>query len=123
MHVIENTQSYLSVVFVGAVDQDQLFKALRALLLHPDYPHKNSVWVFEGCECEFSNIIMFDLVQIIKAYYPREATRNKTAIVTSTSMHNAMATLLCEEAELAMLPFSMRAFMNRAEAQDWLLEP
>lgn len=123
MHVIENAQFYLSVVFEGAVDQDQLFKALRTLLLHPDYPYKNTIWVFEGCECEFSNISMFDLVQIIKAYYPREATRKKSAIVTSTSMHNAMAQLLCEEAELAMLPFSIRAFMNRAQAQDWLLEP
>ena len=120
MHVIETGTSYLSVIFAGAVDQKQLFQALRDIFMHPEYPFKNSIWVFEGCECDFSNISMFELLQLVKAYYPKNATRTKTAVVTSTSLHHAMAQLFCEEAGNFTLAFTMKAFMDRAEAIEWL---
>jgi hypothetical protein len=120
MHVIETGTSYLSVIFAGSVDQKQLFQALRDIFMHPEYPYKNSIWGFEGCECDFSNISMFDLLQLIKAYYPKNATRKKTAVVTSTSLHHAMAQLFCEEAGNLALAFTMKAFMDRAEAIEWL---
>ncbi|NTU52637.1 MAG: hypothetical protein HGA97_02835 [Chlorobiaceae bacterium] len=123
MHVIEDTGQYLRVLLSGSVDQSQLFEALKEIFLHPEYPHKNSVWVFdEGCECDFSSLSMFDLIRLVKAYYPRDATRKKTAIVTSTSTHYAMAHLLCEEARQERLLFSIHTFMDRAEAEKWLLE-
>ncbi|AOS83070.1 hypothetical protein BIU88_02260 [Chlorobaculum limnaeum] len=122
MHVIETGGSYLSVIFSGAVDQDQLFRALRDIFMLPEYPFKNSIWIFEGCECDFSNISMFKLLQMIRAYYPKEATRTKTAIVTSISLHHAMAQLFCEEADDLALAFTMKAFMDRAEAIAWLME-
>jgi len=122
MHVIENHSSFLCVNFQGSVDQEQLFKALREIFLHPEYPHKNSIWMFEGCECDFSNISLYDLFEMIKAYYPRKATRTKTAIVTSTGTHHAMAQLFCEEAGHQALVFSMRAFLDRAEAESWVIE-
>ncbi|RXK89169.1 hypothetical protein EST62_01105 [Chlorobaculum sp. 24CR] len=65
---------------------------------------------------------MFDLLQMVRAYYPKEATRKKTAIVTSTSLHHAMAQLFCQEAGQLTLTFTLKAFMNRAEATVWLLE-
>ncbi len=120
MHVIETGTSYLSVIFAGSVDQKQLFQALRDIFMHPEYPFKNSIWVFEGCECDFSNISMFELLQLVKAYYPKNATRTKTAVVTSTSLHHAMAQLFCEEAGNFTLAFTMKAFMDRAEAIEWL---
>lgn len=122
MHVIETGDRCLSVIFSGAVDQMQLFGALKEIFMHPEYPVKNSMWVFEGCECDFSSISMFDLLQMIRVYYPKEATRKKTAIVTSTSTHHAMAQLFCEEAGQLTLAFTLKAFMNRAEATAWLLE-
>lgn len=90
--------------------------------MHPEYPYKNSVWVFEGCECDFSSISLSDLLQMVRAYYPKEATRTKTAIVTSTSLHHAMAQLFCQEAEQLTLVFTLKAFMDRSEAINWLLE-
>jgi len=120
MHVIESGARYISVIFSGAVDQEQLFRALRDIFIHPEYPFKNSMWVFEGCECDFSNISMFELLQMVRAYYPKKATRAKTAIVTSTSMHHAMAQLFCEDADDLALAFTMKAFMDRSEAIAWL---
>jgi hypothetical protein len=122
MHVIETGDSYLSVLFSGVVDQMQLFRALKEIFMHPEYPFKNSMWVFEGCESDFSNISMFDLLQMVRAYYPKEARRKKTAIVTSTSLHHAMAQLFCQEAGQLTLAFTLKAFMNRSEAAAWLLE-
>jgi hypothetical protein len=122
MHVIEAEPRCLSVIFQGAVDQEQLFRALRDIFMHPDYPSRNSMWVFEGCECDFSSISLLELLQMVRAYYPREATRKKTAIVTSTRLHHAMAQLFCEEAESLALAFTLKAFMNRSEAEAWLLE-
>jgi hypothetical protein len=122
MHVIETGPYSLSVIFEGAVDQEQLFRALKDIFMHPDYPSRNSMWVFEGCECDFSSISLFELLQMVRAYYPREATRKKTAIVTSTRLHHAMAELFCEEAESLALAFTLKAFMDRAEAEAWLLK-
>jgi hypothetical protein len=122
MHVIDNASGYLSVIFSGSVDQDHLFQALKEIFMHPEYPVKNSVWVFEGCECDFSNISMFELLRMVKAYYPREATRKKTAIVTSTSLHHAMAQLFCQEAEHSALAFTLKAFTNRPDAAAWLMD-
>jgi hypothetical protein len=122
MHVIETSSHYIGVIFTGTVDQDQLFRALRDIFMHPEYPDKNSIWVFEGCECDFSSISMFDLLQMVRAYYPKDATRKKTAIVTSTSTHYAMAQLFCQESEELALAFTLRAFMDRAEADAWLMD-
>jgi hypothetical protein len=122
MFVIENTSSYLCVDFKGSVDQEQLFQALKEIFLHPEYPHKNSIWVFEECECDFSNISLFDLMTMIKAYYPRKATRTKTALVTSTGTHHAIAKFFCEEAVQEMRLFAMRAFQTRNEAAAWVSE-
>ncbi|MBN1929920.1 MAG: hypothetical protein JW764_10310 [Chlorobiaceae bacterium] len=122
MHVIENNSSHLCVNFKGSVDQEQLFQALKEIFLHPEYPHKNSIWMFDGCECDFSSISLFDLMEMIKAYYPREATRTKTAIVTSTGTHHAMAKLFCEEAGQEIRRFAMQAFMNHDAAAVWVTE-
>jgi len=122
MHVIETGPQILSVIFSGAVDQVQLFRALKEIFMHPEYPFKNSMWVFEGCECDFSNISMFDLLQMVRAYYPKEATRTKTALVTSTSMHHAMAQLFCQESEQLKLAFTLKAFTDRSAATAWLLD-
>jgi hypothetical protein len=121
MHVIESSPGWLSVIFSGAVAQEQLFRALREMFMHPEYPDKNSMWVFDGCECDFSSISLTDLLHMVKAYYPKEATRTKTAIVTSTSMHHAMAQLFCQEAEQLAFAFTLKAFMDRDEAITWLL--
>lgn len=120
MHVIETGASYLSLIFAGAVDQQQLFQGLRDIFKHPEYPFRNSMWVFEGCECDFSNISMFELLQLVKGYYPKKATRTKTAVLTSTSLHHAMAQLFCEEAGDLALAFTMKSFMDRTEAIAWL---
>jgi hypothetical protein len=122
MHTIEDTGDYLCVLFSGAVDQSRLFEALKEVFLHPDYPHKNSMWVFTGCECDFSNLCLLDLVTMIKAYYPRDATRKKTAIVTSSSTHYAMAQMLCDEARKEQLSFTLCAFFDREMAEIWLVE-
>jgi hypothetical protein len=121
-HIIESNPGYLGVIFTGSVDQLQLFQTLKEIFMHPEYPVKNSIWVFEGCECDFSSISMFDLLQMVRAYYPREATRKKTAIVTSTSTHHAMAQLFCQEAEQLTFAFTLRAFTDRPEAEAWLME-
>jgi hypothetical protein len=122
MHIIENTGRYLCAIFKGSVEQEQLFLALKEIFMHPDYPHKNSMWIFEGCECDFSSISMMDMLQMIKTFYPREATRKKTAIVTSTATHHAMAKIFCEDAGNEAFMFTLRAFMDRSEAEAWLME-
>lgn len=120
MYTIEKTGSYIRVVFSGMVNDDDLLDALKDELALPDYREKNALWIFDGCECDFSHSIFDDLVRYIRKNYPENATRMKTALLTSNNLHNALAELFRDQAE--DLTYSIRIFQDPSEADTWLTE-
>ncbi|NTW51696.1 MAG: hypothetical protein HGB22_03830 [Chlorobiaceae bacterium] len=118
MYTIENAGSYIRVVFSGRVNDDDLLNAFKDEVALPDYREKNALWVFDGCECDFSHSCYEELTRYISTYYPRNATRLKTAILTSNNLHQALAELFLGQAE--ELTYSIRIFQEQSEADAWL---
>lgn len=120
MHTIQNNNDYLELVISGEFDNNGLYQAFREMLLHPDYPHKKSLWVFDRCDCAFSGSAMYDLIGLLKSVYPLNATRTKTAFLGSNSTQYAFGELWREEAERAGLSFAIKVFRSRDDAEAWL---
>jgi hypothetical protein len=121
MHAINNEQGFIRVILSGRLDQQSLVDAQKELMLHPEYPFKNSLWIFEeDFECHFSNDGMIDLIKQIKTYFPIGATKDKAALCAKSNTHYAIMQLFCEEADGENLPFEIRAFQNCRQAEAWL---
>ncbi len=122
MHAVRiNDKGILQVFLFGKLDQQSLFNAQSDLMLHPEYPHTNSMWVFdEGFECDFSNLGFIDLIDRIKRFFPLGATKKKAALLATTNTHFAMSQLFCDEARHECTPFTFRAFQDYHEAEAWL---
>jgi hypothetical protein len=123
MHSIQSDKDVIRVFLFGKIDAQSLYDAQTELMLHPDYPFKNSLWVFdEGVECNFSNLSFLDLISRIKLCYPISATKEKAAFIGFSNTLFAMMQFFCSEAEHEGLPFKLKAFRNHAQAEAWLAD-
>ncbi|MBN1929664.1 MAG: hypothetical protein JW764_09005 [Chlorobiaceae bacterium] len=121
MYEVHNKPDRLEVKITGTVDQKALYKIQQTLMLHPAYPYKNSLWVFdEGFVCDFSNLDMFEAVNRIKTYFPVGAKKEKGALLASTGFQYGLFKIFCEEADRERIPFKMRAFRSYRDAKAWL---
>jgi len=122
VYKVYNKLYYLQVSITGHIDQKALFEAQQALMLHPEYPHKNSLWVLDGeVICDFSNIDFFETVKRIKTFFPAGATKKKGAMFAAGGFQYAMLKLFCEEACRERVPFEMKPFQSYLEAENWLI--
>jgi hypothetical protein len=123
MHELHNDPHFLRLFLHGEVGLQGLYDAQKELMLHPAYPHKNSLWVFdEEFKCEFSHTGMFGIIDRTKIFFPIGATKEKGALLSSGRLHYAFFKLFCEEAELESFPFKVMPFMSYDEAERWLKE-
>ncbi|HWR02051.1 MAG TPA: hypothetical protein VN371_09330 [Chlorobaculum sp.] len=123
MHIVHNDPDYLLVSVTDRVDQQSLYEAQVDLMLHHEYAHKNSLWIFDdACECVFSNLSMFEMIFRIKNFFPIHATRQKSALLATTNTFYSMLKLFCDEAEYEGVPFTMKPFRNFDDAKSWLVE-
>lgn len=121
MHSVQNDPDYLLVSVTDKVDQQSLYEAQSDLMLHPEYPHKNSLWVFdEGCVCDFSSLGMFEMLGRIKTFFPIHGTKEKAAMFAKNFTFYSMVKLFCEEAEQEGIPFTMKPFRKFDDAKSWL---
>jgi hypothetical protein len=117
---IDSDYQYIRIIFSDTVNEDELVYAIKAVAALPEYPEKNDMWVFDGCMFNFSHSKMSSLIQIIGSVYPPSPSRTKTALLTNSELHYAFCKIFCEEAE--SLPYSIRVFTQRSEAEAWLNE-
>lgn len=122
MYEVQEEPYYLQVSITGDVDNQALYEAHTALMQHPQYPYKNSLWVFDTeFVCGFSNIDMFEMVSRIKTFYPVGGTKEKCALLASNNFHYAFLKLFSEEAEREGVPFLVKPFRSFLEAKAWLM--
>ena len=121
MHSVHSDQDILRVYLYGKLDLQSLFDAQRELMLHPEYPHKNSLWIFDDeFVCDFSSLGFADLIERIKRYYPIGATKQKAALIARTNTHYAILQMFCDEASYDGSPFAFKAFQEFDKAEQWL---
>lgn len=122
MFTVQDYPLFLRVELNGNVNRKTLFDAQDALMRHPEYPYKNSLWILkEGFICGFSNIDLFETAERIKTFLPLEATKQKSAFFASSGFQYALIKLFCKEAEQKKLPFKMMPFMSLQNAEAWLM--
>ena len=123
MNSVVDKGNYLFVMITGTVNQQSLYDAQKSLMLHQEYPHKNSLWVFdETCECEFSNLGMFEMLCRIRMFFPIDGTKKKGALVGIAPLHHSFVKMFCDEAEHERLPFTVKPFRRIEDAESWLAE-
>ena len=105
----------------GKIDEKELFDAQMNLMLQPDYPAKNSMWIFdETFECDYSEAKAIELINQIKRYFPPGSTKQKAALLTKSSEHYPIMQLFSDKAKVEGIPFTFKAFQKYRQAMDWL---
>lgn len=118
MFTIAVTPGYLVLTFSGEVDDLQLYEALRSVTGQPELSQKNDLWIFDNCISCFSQTVFPELVRVIGNRHIDVQGRTKTALVTRSGFHNALAELFIEEAR--QLPHLIRSFFDLDSASAWL---
>lgn len=123
MFTVQDDPLFFRVELDGLVDQKVLFDAQDALMHHPEYPHKNALWIVkEDFICGFSEVDLIVALERIKTLWHQEATKKKSAFFAPDGFRYALAKLFCEEVERRGVPFKIKPFMNLQEAEAWLLK-
>jgi len=121
MYSVHRDKDLIQVFVYGNLDETELFDAQMNLMLQPDYPHKNSIWIFdETFECDYSEPKAIALIEQIKRYYPPGATKEKAALLTKSSKHYPMMQSFSEKAKEEGVAFTFKAFQKYKQAMDWL---
>jgi len=109
---------HLVIALRGAITRDAVEAACKAILAHPDYPHRNDIWVFGDLPILLNQGDLFRLVDLVAARYPAEATRERTAIVVRGGFATAVAEMWCSASE--RLPYQTQVFASLADAEAWV---
>lgn len=120
MFTFEDTSSHLRLTFSGEVNDWQICQAIRTITTHQDYRHKNDLWHFDRCTSRLTHDVFTRLIDTILDGQPESAGRRKTALVTESGFHNAIAELFVEYA--TQLPQIIRVFTGLDEAESWIAD-
>jgi hypothetical protein len=121
MYSVHRDKDLIQVFVYGKPDETELFDAQMNLMLQPDYPSKNSIWIFdETFECDYSEQKAIALIKQIKRYFPPGSTKEKAALLTKSSEHYPMMQTFSEKAAEEGVPFTFKAFQRYKQAMEWL---
>lgn len=117
----DSHSSYLQIIVTGVVEKTSLLDAMSALMRHPDYHHKHSLWDFScATTMGLSMDDMKELVGILKLFKTEDkAFANKAAMLIPDHLHQAMATIFVSLSTL--LPFEYKIFQTREAAINFLV--
>lgn len=118
MFTMAVTPGYPVLAFSGEVDDLQLHEALRSVTERPEFIRKNDLWIFEDCISNFSLTVFPELIRIIRNRHQGAQGTTRTALVTRSGFHNALAELFIEEAR--QLPHLIQSFFDLDAASAWL---
>lgn len=118
MHTIIKESGYLHVTLEGMATYQAFKDAIEEELARDDYLHMNDIWQFDNCILSVAHNQFHNIVSDIFQLYPQQATRTKTAIVTSSGVSRALVLFWTEIAE--SLPYEIQSFMSLDEAKVWI---
>lgn len=118
MYQISTQGTYIKVELKVEADFQILSEVIETVINHPQYPQCNDIWIFgnEGVSLKFEHLDQ--ITDLIARLYPPDATRNKTAIVTSPGLTAAFAELWAGSA--GKLPYEVKIFSGLIAAEKWV---
>ena len=113
-------KNYILVEPKAGIDFREIQQGLARLFYVEDIPEQNRIWVFREGPQNLSPDDLPRLRDIIKAYYPKDARINKTAIVVESGTQSELAFAFTEIAK--DLPQQFEVFSDLKDAEVWVKE-
>jgi len=121
MHTITNDGQFLKVLLDGKFNEKELLVTQKELMSHPEYPLKNSMWIFSNTFQPVITGASIDLlIEKINLNFPAGAKKDKAALVSCSNTQNAIMQVVCSKFDAANVPFKFQAFQDPLEAEAWL---
>lgn len=111
--------SYLHIILEGRLDKATALAAMNDLMIHPEYPVKNTLWDFDKVQMGLNLQDIGEIVGILRLYKPvNKKFANRVAFLVKNQMELAMANVFI--AGTALLPFKYKAFTDLNKARRFL---
>lgn len=98
----------------------EIQQGLARLYFIEGMPEQNRIWIFREGPQNLSKDDLIRLKNMVRDYYPADASIRKTALVVQSERQAAAAESFINMAK--DLPQEFRAFSNLADAEDWVKE-
>ena len=115
---ITNNKDYILVEPTEGIDYWDIWEGFARMLIMPEYLVKNDIWVFHEGPMKLSYGDLYKIRDFIKKHYPKNTTRNKTAIVVETGLQKGLAEVFTDIVE--DLPYEMKVFSDIQSAEHWV---
>lgn len=116
----DSHKSYIKITVSGALVKKRIVHAMKALITHPEYEVKHSLWDLTGAEQ--GTIDIHDIKEIIgflRLYKPKQRNfANKGAFLVSTDMNKALVNVYVTLSK--MLPFKYKVYTRFENAVAYL---
>ena len=113
-------KDYILLEPLSGINYWEILESIGRLMNMEEYREKNDIWVFRDGPVMLLYDDLYKLKDIIEEHHPKNAKRNKTAIVVETGLQFGMADEFAKIAE--DLPCEIRVFSDMQSAEDWITE-
>ena len=117
---IKETSEFIEVAIEGNVTRDLLKLALKEVMSHPNYPHKNAIYDYRKATIGLSGFEFPEIVKYVELLYPQQTTRTKTAIIVSSGLQIGIMEAYKDIGK--NLPFEIEIFWDIETAEKWVTE-
>ncbi len=118
MFEITKKTNYLLAEFKTDLTFNEIFNAIILIIKHPDYKNTNDIFVFGNLSSHLAFEDLEEISQMVKKLYPAKATRNKTALVVTSSFGKALAEMW--KVMASKLPYEIEIFSELESAVKWV---
>ena len=113
-------KDYILIEPKEGADYREIQQGLARLYFVEGMPEQNRVWIFREDAQNLSSDDLNRLKNMVRDYYPADASIRKTAIVVKSDRQAAVAESFVKITE--DLPQEFKVFSNLADAEAWVKE-
>ena len=113
-------KDYILIEPKAGIGFREIQQGLARLYFIEGMPEQNRIWIFREGPQILSKDDLSRLKNMVKDYYPADASIRKTALVVQSERQADLAEAFIQIAE--DLPQELRVFSNLAEAEKWVKE-
>ena len=117
MYTVTEFDNYLTVEFHSHPDLVEMEIAIAEEFSHPRYASMNDIWIFNENLPDITLEQFPEMELLIKTIFPQKTAHSKTAIVVSSNLGQAIATLWKSS---TTLPYQIEVFTSLCRAEAWV---
>ena len=116
----DSHHKYIRIILTGALEKKNILSAMKALMTHPDYLTKHSLWDLTGATQGTIDILdIKEIIGFLRLYKPKENNfANKGAFLVAGNMNKALVNVYITLSKV--LPFKYQVFTQFSDAENFL---